>query len=88
MRQPRGGLPGVDPEVFFLVRVPVYGLTDSGRGFWFRLDGDARSSGLKQSKFYPGLYFLPGTDKDCVALMATHVDDILYAYIPAMRESQ
>ena len=66
MRQPRGGLPGVDPEVFFLVRVPVYGLTDSGRGFWLRLDGDARSSGLKQSKFYPGLYFLPGTDKDCV----------------------
>ena len=82
MRQPRGGLPGVDPEVFFLVRVPVYGLTDSGRGFWLRLDGDARSSGLKQSKFYPGLYFLPGTDNDCVALMATHVDDILYAYIP------
>ena len=56
MRQPRGGLPGVDPEVFFLVRVPIYGLTDSGRGFWLRLDGDARSSGLKQSKFYPGLY--------------------------------
>ena len=82
MRQPRGGLPGVDPEVFFLVRVSVYGLTDSGRGFWLRLDGDARSSGLKQSKFYPGLYFLPGPDKDCVALMATHVDDILYAYIP------
>ena len=68
--------------MFFLVRVLVYGLTDSGRGFWLRLDGDARSSGLKQSKFYPGLYFLPGTDNDCVALMATHVDDILYAYIP------
>ena len=82
MRQPRGGLPGIDPEVFFLVRVPIYGLTDSGRGFWLRLDGDARSSGLKQSKFYPGLYFLPGPDKDCVALMATHVDDILCAYIP------
>ena len=82
MRQHRGGLPGIDPEVFFLVRVPIYGLTDSGRGFWLRLDGDARSSGLKQSKFYPGLYFLPGPDKDCVALMATHVDDILCAYIP------
>ena len=85
MRQPRGGLPGVAPEVFFLVRVPVYGLTDSGRGFWLQLDGDARASGLKQSKFYPGLYFLPGKDKDCVALMATHVDDILYAYIPEGR---
>ena len=34
MRQPRAGLPGVDPSVVLLVRVPVYGLCDSGRGFW------------------------------------------------------
>ena len=38
MRQPSGGLPGVDPEpeAFLLARVPVYGLCDSGRGFWKR----------------------------------------------------
>ena len=34
MRQPRAGLPGVDPSVVLLVRAPVYGLCDSGRGFW------------------------------------------------------
>ena len=49
MKQPRGGLPGVEPNVLFLVRVPVYGITDSGRGFWLRLDADARQSGLKAS---------------------------------------
>ena len=48
MRQPRGGLPGVEPDVLFLVRVPVYGITDSGRGFWLRLDG------LKASHFFQG----------------------------------
>ena len=26
VRQPRGGLPGVDPDAFLLIRVPVYGL--------------------------------------------------------------
>ena len=34
MRQPQSGLPGVDPDAFLLIRVPVYGLCDSGRGFW------------------------------------------------------
>ena len=36
MRQPSGGLSGVDPEALLLVRVPVHGLCDSGRGFWKR----------------------------------------------------
>ena len=41
MRLPRGGLPGVDPEALLLVRLPIYGLSDSGRGFWLRLDKEA-----------------------------------------------
>ena len=32
MRQPSGGLPDVDPDAMLLVRVPVCGLCDSGRG--------------------------------------------------------
>ena len=36
MRQPQGGLPGVDRDVFLLIRVPVHGLCDSGGpGFLF-----------------------------------------------------
>ena len=83
MKQPRGGLPGVEPNVLFLVRVPVYGITDSGRGFWLCLDADARQSGLKASQIFPGLYYLPGEKGgDAYALMCTHVDDLLYSFLP------
>ena len=37
------------------MRVPIYGFTDSGRGFWLRLDGDAKKEGMKASQFFPGL---------------------------------
>ena len=86
MRQPRGGIPGVDDGVVYLVRVPIYGLTGSGRGFWLRLDGDAKKEGTKASQFFPGLYFLPGSDGDACALMCTHVDDLLYCYLPQGKE--
>ena len=87
MSQPRGGLPGVDPEALLLIRVPIYGLTDSGRGFWVRLDGDAKECGLKASMIYPALYYLPGNDGSCVALLATHVDDLLFTYLPEGEEA-
>lgn len=86
MSQPRGGLPGVDPEALFVIRVPIYGLTDSGRGFWMQLDGDAKDCGFKASVIYPALYYLPGSDGDCVALLASHVDDLLYTYLPEGEE--
>ena len=86
MRQPRGGIPGVDEGIVYLVRVPIYGLTDSGRGFWLRLDGDAKKEGMKASQFFPGLYFLPGSDRDACALMCTYVDDLLYCYLPEGKE--
>ena len=44
MCQPSGGLPGVDPEAMLLIRVPVYGLCDSGRGFGERLIGKHATS--------------------------------------------
>ena len=47
MRQPTGRLPGVDPDAYLLVRVPVYGLCDSGRGFWKTVDKDAKEVGLR-----------------------------------------
>ena len=82
MRQPRGGLPGVEEGIVYLVRVPIYGLTDSGRGFWLRLDGDAKVCGMKASQFFPGLYYLPGSNGDACALICTHVDDLLHCYLP------
>ena len=82
MAQPRGCLEGVDPEAWLLIRVPIYDLTDLGRGFWLQLDDDARGTGFNVSHMYPASYFHPGSDGDCVAVMASHVDDLLYAYLP------
>ena len=45
MHQLQGGLPGADSDAFLLIRVPVYGLCDSGRGFWKKVDHDAKEVG-------------------------------------------
>ena len=37
---------------------------------------------MKTSQFSPGLYYLPGSDGDACALLCTHVDDLLYCYLP------
>ena len=88
MRQPRGGLHNVDPEALLLVRVPIYGLSDSGRGFWLRLDKEAKEAGFKASSIFPSFYFFPDPDEagECVALMTTHVDDLLIAHTVKGRE--
>ena len=77
MRQPQGGLPGVDPEAFLLIRVPVYGLCDSGRGFWKKVDHDAKEVGLLSSRIFPAFYF--HIEKGVDVVLTTHVDDFLWA---------
>ena len=71
MRQPSGGLPGVDLEAYLLIRVPVYGLCDSGRGFWKKVNHDALDAGLK------AYYHESNGRVDLV--LTTHVDDFLWA---------
>ena len=36
---------------------------------------------------YPALYYLPGSDGSCVALLASHVDDLLFTYLPESEET-
>ena len=78
MRQPQGGLPGIGLEAALLVRVPVYGLRDSGTGFWVKVDKDAKEVGLKTSKMFPRLYFHRIGD-ELELVMTTHVDDFLWS---------
>ena len=40
-------------QAALLVRVPVCGLRDSGRGFWVKVDKDAKEVGLNTSKMFP-----------------------------------
>ena len=78
MRQPQGGLPGADPDAFLLIRVHVYGLCDSVRGFWKKVDHDAKEVGLLSSRIFPAFYFQ--IENGAVdAVLTTHVDDFLWA---------
>lgn len=86
------------PEgVLLLVRVPVYGLCDSGRGFWKRLRRDAKSVGFHPSMVFQAFYFLKAplnenkvegesgkekTPQKTIAVLTTHVDDLLYSFLP------
>ena len=73
-----GGLPGVDHDAFLLIRVPVYGLCDGGRGFWKKVDHDAKEVGLLSSRIFPAFYFhIENGVVDVV--LTTHVDDFLWA---------
>ena len=86
MRQPRGGLPGVPSDALLLVRLPIFGLCDSGRGFWLRLDSEAREVGLNPSLIFPAFYCLRNQNNKPIAVLTTHVDDLLYAYLPEGKE--
>ena len=78
MRQPSGGLPKVDPDTYLLIRVPVYGLVDSGRGFWKKVDHNAKDVGLSASRIFPAFYYHKSKGKVDLVL-TTHVDDFLWA---------
>ena len=108
MRMWRGGLPDLEDGSPLLIRVPVYGLCDSGRGFWKRLHHEARDCGFSPSRVFQAFYYLnvpvesPERQKKedqkegkeekthaelkTVAVLTTHVDDLLYAYLPEGKE--
>ena len=59
-----------------LISVPVYGLCDSGRGFWKKVD--AKEVGLLSSRIFPAFYFhIENGAVDVV--LTTHIDDFPWA---------
>ena len=56
----------------------VYGLCDSGRGCWKKVDHDAQEVGLLSSCIFPALcYHIESGVVD--VMLTTHVDDFLRA---------
>ena len=60
------------------MRVPVYGLCDSGRGFWKKVDKDAKEVGLRASRIFLAFY-LRCSDGRVDLVLTAHVDDFLWA---------
>ena len=82
LKQPKGGLPGEPPDRRFLARVPVYGTHDGGRKFWKRLKTSATRKGFKENSILKALYALHNSEGRLIALLCTHVDDLLWAAEP------
>ena len=80
LKTPRSGLPDVatNDNTAMIARVPIYGLKDSGRGFWKELREVIISTGMKANRYIKALYTYQEKD-DIKVMLATHVDDLMYA---------
>ena len=63
-------------------RVPIYGTVDAGRKLCLRLVDVTKEAGLRYSRVFPAVYFAVDSTGDLVALLCTHVDDLLLASTP------
>ena len=83
LRQPDGGLP--DPSIKhddrMLCFVPIYGTRDAGRGLWRRIRNVLMTVGFTENLVMPALYSY-SKDSIVLVLLASHVDDILWAADP------
>ena len=83
LRPPKGGLPGEGDlsDAAILAKVPIYGTRDAGRMFWKRLREVLIGAGMRPNKYIKALYVYEkgGAIK---ALLATHVDDLMWTADP------
>ena len=85
LRPPKGGLPDpeyADGETMILAKVPIYGTTDAGRKFWERLREVIVEAGFRENKISKALYSMTDENGAVIALICTHVDDMLWAAKP------
>lgn len=72
---------GVAPGSLMLAQHGLYGVTDAGRLFFLELRDNLLALGFKQSKFDPGLFYLPNPDGGLpLSAIAVHVDNLLMAW--------
>ena len=79
LRQPRSGLPGLKPDDRLLARVPVYGTHYAGRGCWKKFRRPLIAGGVRENRVLSAVYTLT-VDGQLRGIVATHVDDLLYAF--------
>ena len=88
LRQPKGGIPDddVNAEDYLLALVPIYGTKDAGRSFWKRMRSVMLESGMVENFVFKACYSY-AVDGVIQIIMATHVDDIVWACLPGAEPS-
>ena len=66
---------------YLLAQVPIYGTRDAGRGLWRKIRRILISHGFRENFIMNALYSFE-VDGEVKCLMATHVDDVLWACDP------
>ena len=79
LRPPKGGLPGVNATDRLLAKVPIYGTSDAGRGFWRNLRIVLTGAGWKESKILKACYYITDDQGKLQGILASHVDDLIWA---------
>ena len=85
LRQPAGGLPApgirLRPDDRLLAFVPIYGTRDAGRSLWRKIRRVLLSREFTENFVLNALYAFT-RDGVVQVLLATHVDDTIWAYEP------
>jgi hypothetical protein len=76
--QPKGGVPGADPQSLIQLLKTVYGLTDGPYAWFCNLDEELQKMGYRPSTLDPCLYLLYGPRGEVDGLVAVATDDILH----------
>ena len=86
-RPPSGGIPGaeIDPSGGIAARVLVHGQSDSGRRFWLTAKKVFAAPGFTMNQILPAVFSI-SKDGTIQAMVVTHVDDFLFAALPAAQE--
>ena len=79
--QPKGGIPGLDPEDVIEVVGNVYGANDASRNWFTTFDSDVKKGGWQQSQFDPCLYFLRDSQGCLCGVLGAHVDDTITGHL-------
>ena len=75
--QPKGGVPGLDPDDVIEVVGNVYGANDAPMNWFTTFDSDVKKGGWQQSQFDPCLYFLRDSQGQLCGVLGAHVDDTI-----------
>eukprot|EP00435_Cladocopium_sp_Y103_P011358 s4427_g2.t5 len=77
--QPKGGVPGLDPEDVIEVVGNVYGANDAPMNWYSTFDTEVKQGKWQQSQFDPCLYYLRDGDGQLCGVLGAHVDDTITA---------
>ena len=77
MHQPRGGIPGLDPQDVIEITGNIYGSNDAPFNWWSTFDRTAQEVGWERSQFDNCLYFLRDANNTLVGILGAHVDDTI-----------